>query len=385
LSRQRDYDVAFYLPSLGRRLALDDHSGGAETQVLLVSRALVQRGLRVCLIVSDVPGAHLPSRVDGVDVVVCQPGFRDGTIIGRLREVAVMRKSVRDVDAEVVVTRCAGPHVGLIGFWTKLALRRFVYSSSHDLDFRYEALFPKLRHRALFRIGIALADTIVVQTQKQAHLCEERFRRTPMLIRSVSEPGELSDREPEAFIWIGRLDAIKKPLEFVRLARTLPDARFWMVPVRSTNSTQGSRLWRVIERAARVLPNFEVVPSCPRSELLPLMERAVAIVSTSESEGMPNVFLEAWSRGIPALALHHDPDGIISRYGLGGFATGRRERFAELALELWDGRAARAECAVRCQAYVRGNHSPEAVSAEWARILQLPERSPRRPIVAEPA
>jgi hypothetical protein len=98
---------------------------------------------------------------------------------------------------------------------------------------------------------------------------------------------------------------------------------------------------------------------------------------------MPNIFLEAWSRGIPALALNHDPDGIISRYGLGGFANGRRERLAELARELWDGRAARDECAARCQAYVQRSHSPEAVSAEWARVLSFADESAAQPVVAD--
>jgi len=155
------------------------------------------------------------------------------------------------------------------------------------------------------------------------------------------------------------------------------------VRVPSADPGDGARLWGSIERAARAVPNLELLPPHPRSELLALMGRAVAVVSTSESEGMPNIFLEAWSRGIPALALDHDPDGIISRYGLGGFANGRPECLVELARELWDGRTERGEFGARSQAYVRGNHSAEAVSAEWASALRFTGGSTTQPFVAE--
>jgi glycosyltransferase involved in cell wall biosynthesis len=381
LSRQRDYDVAFYLPSLGRRLALHDHSGGAETQVLLVSRALAERGLRVCVIVFDTPGFDIPSRIDGVDVVLRPPPSNNGRLIGRFREVAAVGKSVLGVHASVVVTRCAGPNVGLVCFWAKLARVRFVYSSAHDLDFNYEALLPHRHHRALYRLGVALADGIVVQTEEQLRLCQLKFRRTPRVIRSVSEPAELADCQPEAFLWIGRLDPIKKPLEFVRLAQSLPGARFWMVRAPSGDPLGGARLARVVEQAARRLPNLELFEPCPRSELLALMQRAVAVVSTSGSEGMPNIFLEAWSRGIPALALHHDPDGIISRYRLGGFAHGSRQRLAELALQLWAGRSAGRWA--RCQAYVRTNHSPDVIGVEWGDALRTVGHRPLQSLVVE--
>ena len=47
------------------------------------------------------------------------------------------------------------------------------------------------------------------------------------------------------------------------------------------------------------------------------MCRAVAAVNTSEFEGMPNVLLEAWSRGVPALVLHYDPGGVVRAHRLG--------------------------------------------------------------------
>jgi hypothetical protein len=99
------------------------------------------------------------------------------------------------------------------------------------------------------------------------------------------------------------------------------------------------------------------------------MDRAVAMVNTSEYEGMPNVFLEGWSRGVPALAFGHDPDGVVQRHGLGGYAAGSRERLAELARSFWASRDDQREVAERCIAYVHGAHDEEVVCTAWRRLI----------------
>jgi glycosyltransferase involved in cell wall biosynthesis len=95
------------------------------------------------------------------------------------------------------------------------------------------------------------------------------------------------------------------------------------------------------------------------------------MVNTAHYEGMPNVFLEAWARGVPALALHHDPDGVIVREGIGAFAAGDPARFAEQASALWSARRDFADVAARCQRYVGREHGPESVAGAWAAALGL--------------
>ena len=105
--------------------------------------------------------------------------------------------------------------------------------------------------------------------------------------------------------------------------------------------------------------------------MLDLVDSSVAIVNTADFEGMPNVFLEGWERGVPALALTHDPDGVIESHGLGWFAHGSREQLAELARTAWEQRGDQAAIAERCRAYVRDEHSTDAVAARWRDALGL--------------
>jgi glycosyltransferase involved in cell wall biosynthesis/peptidoglycan/xylan/chitin deacetylase (PgdA/CDA1 family) len=366
------YDVAFYVPWLGPLLTDADAAppGGAETQIHLLARALASRSARVRLLVFDLPDSPLPTSVDGVDVAV-RPPYRSHERLGKVREVVALARAIFGANAGAVVTRSAGPHVGLAGLCAKLSRRRFVHSSANVSDFDFERIEPRRRNRALFKLGMRLADEIVVQTTEQVALCEQAFGRTPKRIGSIAEPARPRQHAPEAFLWVGRLVWYKRPLEYVDLARSVPNARFWMVGVPVGFAAESAELADEIRRCAADVPNLELLEPRPRPELMSLLERAVAMVNTAEFEGMPNIFLEGWGRGVPGLALHHDPDGVIERHGLGGFARGSTAFLGELAARLWETRFDQTELAARCRAYVDAHHSPEAVTSAWLEVLRV--------------
>jgi glycosyltransferase involved in cell wall biosynthesis len=366
------HDVAFYVPAIGPLLthAAGVPPGGAETQIYLLARALARRGTNVCLIVFEVPGAAIPSSVGEVAISL-RPPYRTHQRFGKIRETISLGRAVLEVDADVVVSRGATPDIGLAGLFTKASGQRFVYSSANVSDFEYFGLSPKRRNQALFRLGVRLADEVVVQTTEQIHLCKERFGRSPVLIRSIAEPASQRSHAPEAFLWIGRLVWYKRPHAFVELARALPQARFWMVGVPAIHGRESPDLVRAVERGAATTPNLELLSPRPRRELMDLVDRAVAVVNTADFEGMPNIFLEGWSRGVPALALTHDPDGVIERHRLGSFANGSSEHLVELARSLWEERSDQAGVAARCREYILEYHSPETVSAQWVEALGI--------------
>ena len=366
--RRGPYDVLFYMPWMGPLLNPGGSTppGGAETQIFLIAQALAARGARVCIMAFDT-AEGLPERYGGIDVVPRPPYDSNAPLTGKLREAASIARALRGIDARVVVTRAQGPHVGIVGLVARLYGRRFVYSSAHVGDFTF-GLERQRRNWLIYRTGIRLTNTLVVQTEEQVPLCREHFGREPVLIRSMAqELPEPSGRPPEAFLWIARLVWYKRPLEYLELARRLPEAKFWMVGVPAPPGEE--ELAEEVVRQAAELPNVELLAPRPRGELMDLVDRSVAIVNTADSEGMANIFLEGWGKGVPALALAHDPDGLIARHGLGGFAGGSMDRLAELARELWQGRGERAGTAARCRGYVAEHHSPEAVAGRWLDVI----------------
>jgi glycosyltransferase involved in cell wall biosynthesis len=375
------YDVAFYLPSLGPLLSPDEGlawPGGAETQIWLLARGLAQRGRAVCVVVTDTPGG-LPAIVDGVDVVVRAPWQGGAGTRGRIRELVELWRTLAPLRAKVVVQRTAGLSTGLVGAITRLRRRRFVYSSANVVDFDFETLASSPTELRLFHLGARLANAIVVQTEEQAACCMQKLGRRATVIGSIAEPASPRAGPPEAFLWVGRLVAYKRPEAFLDLARALPEARFRIVGLPSQDDPG---LGRVLELRARELANVELLGPRSRPELLALYDTAAAVVNTADFEGMPNVFLEGWARGVPALALTHDPDRVISAHRLGGFAHGSQARLVALARELWAAREDQAVLAGRCREYVRHEHGIDAALRKWIALLDLDGR--QQPAAAEP-
>jgi glycosyltransferase involved in cell wall biosynthesis len=363
-------DVTFFAPWIGPLLAGRPgmSAGGAETQLWALARGLAARGRRVAIVVFGRDDLELPPELEGVRIVEIRPPRASSALLRIPARVAGICRTLWRLPSPVLVQRIAGPETGLVAGISRLRRRRFVYSSANVVDFDYAQLRPGRLRLLLFHLGIRLADEIVVQTPEQVELCQARFGRTPRMIKSVAEPAAAQRRSPEAFLWVGRTDWYKRPEAYLELARGLPEARFWMVPM--PMNEEGRRRIEELRRDAHEQPNLDVLEARPRAELAALIESAVAVVNTADYEGMPNVFLEGWSRGVPALALSHDPDGVIERERLGGFAGGSKERLVELARGLWRGRDDQAELAGRCRGYVAREHALDAVLDQWLRVLE---------------
>jgi glycosyltransferase involved in cell wall biosynthesis len=378
------HDVVFFGPYLGPLLlarsgaAEAGSTGGAETQMYLVARELAARGWRVAVAAFET-STPLPAELDGVTVIAL-PRRPRGFLAALAWRPRLLVALLRDLDGDVLVQRAAGTATALVGIVARLRRRRFVYSSSSVIDFDFGRVERGRRAVRLFRLGVRLADAVVVQSAEQAQLCRQRFGRSSELVFSIAEPARVRTAAPEAFLWIGRLAPYKRPVAMLKLAARLPEARFWLV---GSPSPLEPGLAERLAAQAEQLPNVELLAPRPRDELAQLIERAVAIVNTADFEGMPNVFLEGWTRGVPALVLAHDPDGVVSREQIGWFAHGDPERFADAAAEAWRTRGDQDALARRCRAYVERRHGPAAVAAAWERVLFGSARSARRD--AEPA
>jgi glycosyltransferase involved in cell wall biosynthesis len=241
-----------------------------------------------------------------------------------------------------------------------------VFSVASEIDFDYGALVGRLGAQG-FRLGVRMADRLVVQTPAQSERARAVFGREGVVIPNIAEPAQRAAGVPGTFLWVGRDEPFKRPGVVLDLAEALPDVPFRVVLVRSPG-TDGRLGRAVAERAAR-LDNVELLPGRPRDELDELYADAVAVVSTSTYEGMPNVLLEGWARGIPALVFSFDPAGVVERHGLGAVAGGDLGRFADEARALWETRAERAALSERCVAHVREHHEPRIAIDRWLDLL----------------
>jgi glycosyltransferase involved in cell wall biosynthesis len=125
---------------------------------------------------------------------------------------------------------------------------------------------------------------------------------------------------------------------------------------------------RVIEQL-RAQPNVEFLDQVAPERAHEIMASAALLLSTSDTEGFPNTFLEAWASGTPKISLSVDPDQVIEREELGGVLAGDVAAAARLIGDLVASPARRTEIGCRARQYVAAYHSEDAVCREFQRAI----------------
>ena len=341
----------------------------------LLAESLASQGLRVAHIVWPLRTERRPTDGAGPTLIERPAYAGDRGRAGKLAEARHIWRGMREADAAVYVFRGGGPQLLIGAAFCRLHRRRLVFSSAIDIEFDFNRTDRTRAHLRLFRAAVARADLIVVQSRRQIELAEAaglgRLTRIPSFAEPVDDPGGRgSASDPEAFVWIGRLVSYKQPLAYLDLAQSVGGARFRMVYLDIPETDEDRRMIEELHGRAGGIAGLELLGQLPREETLAQIERAVAVVSTSVAEGMPNVFLEAWSRGVPVLTLSYDPDGAVAAERLGIVADGSADAFAAGAETLWRDRKLRDELGANGRGYVRRTHSPEVVGRLWAEHLR---------------
>jgi glycosyltransferase involved in cell wall biosynthesis len=365
---RRAHDVAVYAPwgSLyyGPKR---DYMGGAEVQATMLAHALKAKGLRVAHIVYPVPE---PRRVDGSSpTLVERSDWRGDQRLGLVAETGAIWRGLQRADAKAYIVRGSGGHVLAASTFCRARGRRFVFSSSSELDFDFERPDRNPRMLQIYKASLRLAARLALQSEQQRELALRVFPHSdPVVIPSFAEPGPSPNGSGPYFLWADRLVDYKLPDRFVELAEALPEARFRMVACPGPETPPG--MAERIEAAAERLPNLELLPPRRRSELLDEMRDAVAVIKTSRVEGVPNTFLEAWARGVPVLSLNVDPDAKIANNDIGVAADGSMEHLIEAAGSLWRDPELRNAMGERARRFIQDVHSPDAVADRWVALLE---------------
>ena len=177
------YDLAIYAPGAAPLYLKDSPAvGGAERQMMMLARALAALGLRVCHVVENLPG--LPP--SGTASTWSSSGHGHHRDARPFRVLAL--ESLRRADASVYIQRSAGLVTGVVGLYSRLRRRGFIYSTSSSLDLLADRIF-RARDNCLLRLGLRLADVIVVQTRDQ-RAAANRFRHV-VRIPSFCEPASV--------------------------------------------------------------------------------------------------------------------------------------------------------------------------------------------------
>ena len=349
------------------------HVGGVEWQTSLLAKWLAAQGHHVSLITWD-EGQEDDSLVEGVRLIkLCRqdeglPGLR----FFHPRWTSLNR-ALGKADADLYYQNCAEYVTGQVAHWCRRHGRRFVYSVASDPD--CDSILPELRtlrERVLYRYGLKAADRVIVQTRTQQEMLVRGFGRGSIVLPmpcpgpsdDVFDRIDRSGERPFRVAWAGRIAPVKR-LEFLLdVAERLPAVSFQVAGKPDAEDAYVARLAVRME----ALPNVSFLGSIPRPRMPKFYEGSSIFCCTSEYEGFPNTFLEAWSYGLPIVSSV-DPDQLIENRRL-GHRVNTSAGFAECIQSLKEDPAARREMSINARRYYRENHSIEPAMQRFKALFE---------------
>jgi len=291
--------------------------GGEEVQHAQLAIALARMGHDVRLVVADF-GQPDGAVYEGVTTL---KAFRESAGLPGLRFIhpqwTGLWAAISRADADVYYYSCAGMILGMLAMYCDRHDRRLVFRVASDDDCdpnKVEIRFK--RDRWLYHYGLRRTDAVLVQTitQQQALM---RHHGLPSAVAGMlvarplqSSASAISDVD---VLWVANIRQIKRPDRVLAMARAMPDIRFHMAGAVVPGEED---LYQRIESEARELSNVTFHGGVPYMDIGRLFDRARVFANTSDLEGFPNTYLQAWVRGIPVVTMF-DPDGLIRSKGLG--------------------------------------------------------------------
>jgi glycosyltransferase involved in cell wall biosynthesis len=322
--------------------------GGAERQQVKLAKALVGRGFEVAMIVHD------EGQPDGKawDGITTYAAYDPSDGIAGLRFVhprsTGLWSAMKRANADIYYLSCATMHLGIATLFARRHARKVVFRVASNMD--CDPQLPDVgdwRHKAMFRYGLRRADAVLAQTLQQQGMLT-RLGRSSRVVAPLTDVAR-SDRPRQhrdlQVLWINNFRATKRADLLLELARRMPDVRFEMV-----GGAYGREpAYEQAKNEAATLPNVHFHGYLPHEQTAALYPRARVLVSTSEIEGFPNTYLQAWASGTPVIGFF-DPDQTIARNGL-GHAVRSLDEMQRMCADLladdvkWD------ETSARCRDY----------------------------------
>ncbi|MDH4079244.1 MAG: glycosyltransferase family 4 protein [Nitrospira sp.] len=216
--------------------------------------------------------------------------------------------------------QCADPLWGPCAEIARWLGVRTAFSTMHDRDVQPRiALKRRKNWWPLYVWGLQRSDIIFIQHSGQReHLPLHWQPKAYLLPGIVSLPDTVIPHAERkgTVAWVAVIRPIKRPDLLLEIARRVPTIRFAVCGAPTLYLWDAKEIENILTQL-RYLPNVEYRGHVAPEQSLKVVGDASLLLSTSDGEGFPSVFLEAWAAGTPVVSLKIDPDHKIRNCELG--------------------------------------------------------------------
>lgn len=345
--------------------------GGVERQTSLMAKWLANKG-HIVSILTWSEGGIADEIIDGIHIIkICsQDSGLPGVRFFHPRWTGLI-SAMKRADADVYYQNCGEYVTGQVAMWCKSNNKKFIYSLASDAD--ADPRFPimhTLRERWLYKYGLLNADKVITQTKVQMNLLKDGFNLEssimPMPCHGPKlhqyKPLEWPDGIPTVF-WAARIHECKRLEILLQAAADLPEYRF---VVGGSADKEDAYSEGLIDAMCK-LDNVTYLGTVSRADMPKLYRSSTVFCCSSEYEGFPNTFLEAWSQGLPIVSTF-DPDDLIKERNLGISAANKDDLVLGLR-KLCTDRLLWLEYSTNARQYYQDNHTVDHVMEKFEKVF----------------
>jgi len=342
-------------------------TGGESVQHSLLARAFAENGWQVSIICHDV-GQEDGAVIDGIQV---WKTYRQEAGLPYLRffypRLTSIWRALRNANADIYFQSCAGLMTGAVARFVASRNRKMIFRVAHDTDcIPGEQLIRLARDRRIFDYGLRRAHLISAQSKTQQQALEKNYELQSAVVDMAAEIPESargSDRDIDV-LWVNNFRGFKRPELVLDIARNMPDVSFAMIGGRMKGFGE---MYESVKDQASTIDNLNFVGPVPYSEVNSYFAGAKLFLNTSDSEGFPNSFLQAWVREVPVVSFF-DPDGLILTKDLGRTVDTQND-FEEALAELLEQDETRQQIGERARQFVIDRYSSQAIARQYERLI----------------
>lgn len=347
------------------------HAGGIEVQTPLMAKWLARNGFDVSMVTWD-EGIEDSGVIDGVRVLkLCK---RDDGMKGMRffhpRWTSYV-KALRRASADIYYYNCGDLGLGQLVAWARYNKKTTVFSVASEQDcYQNLSHISSWRDKHFYKYGLRNADNVIVQTNKQKTILKNEYGIDSILVpmpcegfsNDIKSPAERLSGE-KRILWIGRLTREKRLELLLDVAERCSDLHFDIVG----SENLPSQYAKEVTTRANAIKNVTLHGRVQHQDIGKFYNNATLLCSTSLYEGFPNVYLEAWSTGLPIVSTF-DPDSVIDNNNIGRIANDA-ESIVRAIRELYE-ESTYTEISKNALEYYREKHSVSASMKEFSDVFK---------------